>query len=172
MKKIFIYISMSIAALLLATSCEKDEIGEANTAAMAGEWIVTYAGLNATGDTIYYSDPRDYGEFHFDTYNVAANTSTEMWVNDNQNSWHFKNKVDVDLSTLTFSCDSTVEDYWGATVVITNGKILLDAATTPSGAVADSIVFDIWFSDEAYMGVYYDRARVSGYRYTGLTSDY
>lgn len=65
---------------------------------------------------------------------------------------------------------------------ITDGKILNDAATTPSGMPADSIVFYVEFDDDytevdedvfEYTPAVYGFAkyRISGYRYTGFALD-
>ncbi|MBR6250609.1 MAG: hypothetical protein IKR17_05370 [Bacteroidales bacterium] len=37
--------------------------------------------------------------------------------------------------------------------------------------LADSICFYVVFSDDKYVGKYWDKIRVSGYRYTGLAAD-
>lgn len=170
MKKIKLYIVIAAALTLLFTSCEKDEIGGTATESMSGEWVVTLAGIDSVGNVVY-DDPRNYGSFHFDTYSTSANISTEMWIDDNENSWEFKNRITTDLSTLTFYADSAVDEVWGDIVHLTDGKIMLNAATTPSGATADSIVCEIWFAGDSYLGNYYDRYRLSGFRYTGLTTD-
>ena len=79
----------------------------------------------------------------------------------------------LDLNALTFSGDKVTNvAIAGETFTLTNGKILKGAATTPSGMPADSIVFEVKFSDDKYPATYgYDRYRVSGYRYTGLVND-
>lgn len=59
------------------------------------------------------------------------------------------------------------ESYEGCDVTIDGGKILLEAATTPHGTPADSIVYYVSFSDDE-PGMRY---KVSGYRYTGLAVD-
>jgi hypothetical protein len=57
-------------------------------------------------------------------------------------------------------------------VTISGGKILPKAATNPHGTAADSIVFYVSFSDDEYPDLYgYAKYKISGYRYTGLTSD-
>lgn len=170
MKKIFLYITMSVVALLFATSCEKKEIGGTATEAMSGEWIVHYYGIDSVGNNVY-DDPFGYGHYHLDTYNTSENGTKQMWIDDHDNSYGFKNLIDIDLNQMTFSADSVTELYYGDTVTITNGKILYGVATTPSGAVADSIVFDVLFNGDQYVGVFWERIRISGYRYTGLAND-
>lgn len=170
MKKIILYITTSIAALLLATSCEKKEIGGTATEAMAGEWIVSYYGIDSAGNNVY-DDPFGWGHYHLDTYNTSKNGTSQMWIDDHDNSYGFKNLIDINLKEMTFSADEVIELYYGDTLDITNGKIIYGAATTPSGTAADSIVFDVLFKGDQYAGVFWERIRISGYRYTGLTSD-
>jgi hypothetical protein len=167
MKKIILY---TIAlGLLLATSCKKDEIGGTATESMAGEWYVT---INVIIDEEVYIDPYNYGNIHLDTYNTAANSATEMWIDDNGNFWQFKVKAAVDLATKTFQATDARESYYYEApdecfVTISGGKILPGAATTPGKSPADSIVFNATFSDDPDGYIY----QFTGYRYTGLKSD-
>ena len=68
---------------------------------MAGEWYVTAAAVDASGNVV---DPDFFGlgHFHLDTYNTSSNSKTEMWIDDNGNFWEFKNKINVDLKAMTF----------------------------------------------------------------------
>jgi hypothetical protein len=177
MKKIFLYAIALAAGLFSATSCEKEEIGGAATEAMAGEWYVTAAAVDDNGEVVYEdADLFGIGNFHLDTYNAASNSATEMWIDDNMNFWEFKARITVDLSAKTFSAtDAQNERYDNpeeCLVTISNGKILPGAATTPSKMPADSIVFNVSFSDDSYPASYgYAQYRVSGYRYTGFKDD-
>jgi hypothetical protein len=95
-----------------------------------------------------------------------------MWINDNANFWDFKNKINVDLKNLTFSVSNAQNEAYDSKVTIEDGKILLGAATTPSGMPADSIVFIVTFDDDDYPEAFgYYGYRVSGYRYTGFAAD-
>ncbi|WP_372773229.1 lipid-binding protein [Mangrovibacterium sp.] len=171
MKKIFLYTAVLFSGLFFITSCEKDEIGGAATEAMAGEWYVTADAIDADGN-IVYEDFFGIGHFHLDTYNTSANSTTEMWINDNGNFWEFKNKIDIDLSSMTFEAVDVQNEAYDSQLTILDGKILTGAATTPSGSVADSIVFTVLFNDDTYPTSYgFDRYRVAGFRYTGLTAD-
>lgn len=171
MKKTFLYMAILVSSILFFTSCQKDEIGGTATQDMAGEWYVTAAAVDASGNVV---DPDFFGlgHFHLDTYNTSSNSKTEMWIDDNGNFWEFKNKINVDLKAMTFQAIDAQNVSYDSKVTITNGKILLGAATTPSGMPADSIVFNVTFNDDTYPADYnFDSYRVAGFRYTGFTKD-
>ncbi len=166
---------MMCAGLLFA-ACEKEEVGATATVAAAGDWYVTYDGVDDAGNVLY-DDVYGMGYTHLYTYNTAANIPTQMYVDDQYYFWPFKIKVNLDIDNLTFSSAGTLvneyPDYYGDyyDVTIEDGKILPGAATNPHGTAADSIVFYVKFSDDYYLGYYYDKLKASGYRYTGLASD-
>ena len=138
--------------VFVLAGCEKDEIGNTATEALAGEWKVTVDAVDEGGNVIA-EDFNGIGHILMNTYNTAANTPTEMYVDDIGHFWEYKVRVKSDVNALTFASDG--------------GKILLGAATTPHGTPADSIVYYISFSDDE-PGMRY---KVSGYRYTGLAVD-
>ena len=172
MKKL-IYFAYMLVGLWMMTSCEKDEIGATATESMAGEWYVTAEAVDESGNLVF-EDVFGLGHFLLNTYNTAANVPTEMWVNDNGNFWEFSLKVNVDINAMTFQSSGAVpnQSYEDCDVTLEGGKILPGAATTPHGTPADSIVFYVSFSDDSFPADYgYAKYKVSGYRYTGLTSD-
>jgi hypothetical protein len=122
-----------------------------------------------------YSDDDLFGMGHFmlNTYNTAANVANQLYVDDRGNFWEFKVRVQSDADALTFQSNGPVaNESYDCDVTIEDGKILPGAATNPHGTAADSIVFYVSFSDDAYPAAYgYAKYRISGYRYTGLTSD-
>lgn len=89
------------------------------------------------------------------------------------NFWEFKVKASADVDNYTFSTpDSVANAYYDCKVLIEGGKILPEAATTPHGTAADSIVFYVSFNDDTYPEEFgFAKYRISGYRYTGLASD-
>jgi hypothetical protein len=173
MKKIFLYTALLLSSLFFVTSCEKDEIGGTVTQKMAGDWYVRLDCIDADGNVVYTGeDFFGLGRFHLDTYNTATNISTLMWINDNDNFWSFKAKMNIDLKAMTFQVTDAQNEAYDSKLTITDGKILNGAATTPSGMPADSIVFKISFNDDPYPAQYgYKEYRVGGYRYTGFTKD-
>lgn len=180
MKKIFFAIC-ALATLTFA-SCEKEPVGGTATEKMAGQWYVQVDGYDTKGDSVVIEDFND-GRFILLTYNTAANEPNKIVVNDQAGFWDFIVRVNCDLNTLTFGSPDTLQnESYDCKVTLTNGKIVLGGATTPSGQKADYIQFDINFDDDdlsAYgmpgvsYGDYYgfDVYRVSGWRYTGLAND-
>ena len=258
--------------VLLFASCEKDEIGGTATESLAGQWYVHVDAVDENGDVVFSDDDLfGIGNFLLLTYNTSDNNQDVMFVDDLENFWTFKSKVDCNTSSLSFSIsdekkyvyataydnsgevgtynnyyykannfdaemwawykegkkqyeagaiekdslDAMLEMYFkiaadtvsagyfikyagndfevgqavvdydeedneifdddvenACNITISDGKILKDAATTPSGMPADSIVFYVEFDDDPYPGLYgYKNYRVSGYRYTGLAND-
>lgn len=169
MKKILFIASFLLCAAF--TSCEKDEIGGTATEALAGQWYVVYDGVSASGE-VTMEDPFGVGRSLLLTYNTSANDGKEIFVDDLSNFWDFKVKTPCNVGALSFGSATAAEDLKnGIDVELTDGKILKGAAATPSGAAADSICFYVVFSDDKYVGKYWDKIRVSGYRYTGLAAD-
>ncbi len=164
-----IYLLMMCAGLLFA-ACDKEDVGETATVAAAGDWYVTYDGADSAGNVVA-EDIFGMGYTHLLTYNLASNVSNQMYVDDQGYFWEYKVKVNLDLDNLTFSATDAANEYYDCNVTIEGGKILPGAATNPHGTAADSIVFYVTYSDDPYIGYYYDKLKVSGYRYTGLASD-
>lgn len=170
MKKL-VYLVLAFAGFVFI-SCDKDEVGGTATESLAGEWVVT-ADQMVNDTTILFEDGFGVGKFKLYTYNTSNNTSTQMWIDDMKNFWDFKVKVGCDAQGLTFSSDTAVANVsYDCKVVVTGGKILPGAATTPSGTKADSIVFFVSFDDDGNAAKYgYATHKIAGYRYTGLTVD-
>lgn len=170
MKKIVLLFSL---AMFVFQSCKKDEIGGTATEKVAGEWSVTADALKADGSLVE-KDVYGLGHFLIGTYNTVENSGNLMWIDDYTNFWKFKGQVNVDLNSSTFSganiqnASTSGDDI---KFTITNGKILKGAAKTPSGMPADSIVFEVKFSDDDPVANGFDRYRITGYRYTGLVND-
>lgn len=165
-----IYLLIMCAGVLL-TSCEKDEISNTATKALAGEWYITVDGVDANG-TVLYEDVFGLGHILLNTYNTAANTPTEMYVNDLGNTWDFIVRVKSDINALTFSTEgAATNESYDCDVTIEGGKVLPGAATSPHNTPVDSIVFYATFSDDTNIPAAYSKLKFAGYRYTGLASD-
>ncbi len=183
MKKI-VYMAATLLLCMLTFSCSKEDIGGTATQSMAGEWYVTVDAVDEAGNLVY-SDNQLYGigRFHILTYNTAANTPTEMIVDDLGNFWEFKVKIACDPQTLTFSAKTTennnlVAGYEDINVPIMDGKILPKAGRQNNGSPADSIVFYVNFSDDLQedgtptpQAAGFAKYRVSGVRYSGLVEN-
>lgn len=169
MRKILIS-SMLFAGVLFLGSCEKEEVGGTATQSMAGQWYVTAdACFNDISETV--EDIYGAGRFMLFTYNDASNSKDVLFIDDQENFWEFKGKASCNLSDLTFSGEDIENEYYDMNFTVKNGKILKGAATTPSGAKADSICFDLYLGDDDNIGEYYDFLRITGFRYTGLAAD-
>lgn len=105
------------------------------------------------------------------TFNKADNSTTQMWIDDQETYWNFRFLVNIDNNAMTFSCDSTDYDAAGSgKALVKNGKILLGAAKNLHGMPTDSIVFEIGFNDDSYPAKYgFDHYRVEGIKYGGFT---
>lgn len=164
------YISLAFMAIALSfgfVSCSvetNEEPGGTNVEKMAGRWEVTVDAVDESGNVLY-EDPYNLGVFEIRTYNTADNSIDKMWLDDLKTFWSFKMKVDVNYIARTFSCSERDYDAAGSgTAVVTDGKVLENAAKNLHGMPNDSIVFNIKFSDDDNGLIY----RVSGQRYTGF----
>jgi hypothetical protein len=168
MKRI-IYL-LAFAGVLL-TACEKDQPGGTATQALAGEWVVRVDGVDASGNVVV-KDPNAVNRMMFYTYNTAANVSTEMFVDDRGGfiDMNFKARVKSDVDALTFSTSGAVtnEAAKSGNVTISDGRVILNGATTAHGTRVDSIVF--FLNIDGDTGAY-AKLRVAGSRYTGLAED-
>ncbi|NLZ19661.1 MAG: hypothetical protein GXY24_05280 [Bacteroidales bacterium] len=173
MKKILMI--LGIAASVLMISCQKDPVENTATMATAGQWYVQIDGVDASGNLPdeSYADIYGLGNVMFLTFNTAANKADEMMVSDLGDFWDFQIVVKCDQNALTFGNTAEVENLsYDCNVLLTNGKITLNGAQTPSGKPADAIEFDITFDDDDAPAMYgFDHYKVHGYRYTGLAND-
>lgn len=184
MKNYFILLFVSLAVSLC--SCQ-DEVEPGGTAVenMAGDWWVTYQSSVAEYDYLIDSIGAMPSESTIEswkwdyilsdalptrltTYNTASNATDSMFINDGGNYWDYKVKVGVDYANKTFKCDSVGNLSYDSGVKVIGGKILKDAATSPSGMPVDSIVFYIRFYDDENGFTY---TKVSGFRRTGFGKD-
>ena len=187
MKKSLYSIFALMAMLVAFTSCEKDEIENTATMEAAGEWHVTFAALDENGE-VYDNDWFGDGVYNIATSNTAANVPNKMYIVDNVNSFvPYQVEVDLDLNNLTFKTTDAENLYgpgnyeaifeedtpFGDKITITDGKIIKNGTTTPSGMPADYIEFYISFSDDIVPGMMgiNSKYKVSGFRYTGFADD-
>jgi len=168
MKKYLIFAMTALALGFGFTACDvetDEEAGGTNVQNLAGHWEVT-ADLYDTAGNLLAADIMG-GTFDLFTYNTSANDADSIWITDAHNFWQFEMKIPCNVNTLTFSCPEKDYDAAGTgKAIITNGKVLLGAATNLHGMPNDSITFDITFNDDdpAYGYIY----RLSGQKYTGF----
>lgn len=170
MKKI-IYSIFSISLLLfLFTACDEElEIWESSTGELDGNWYVSY------DHSQYGVDPFGVGLTLVHTYNTAADNGQEIWLTDEDHFWSYKVRIPANPEELTFGSSETVTNTvagYDIGVRVTNGKVIKDAVTLPSGVTSDSIYFEIWFEDLVdATGIENDTLYVSGFRQTGFQED-
>ena len=187
MKKSLYSIFALMAMLVAFTSCEKEEIENTATMEAAGEWHVTFAALDENGD-VYDPDWFGDGVYNIATCNTAANVPNKMYIIDNVNYFvPYQVEVDLDLNNLTFKTTDAENLYgpgnyeelleedtpFGDRITITDGKIVKNGTTSPSGMPVDYIEFYISFSNDilAPMMEISNKYKVSGFRYTGFAAD-
>lgn len=169
MKKYIQYI-LPLVAVVMMTSCAKEEIGNTATVDLSGEWMVTVDAVDDNGEVVL-EDPFGLGYVQMITYNTAANTPTEMWLSDLGNFWDFTVKVKCDNSAQTFGNSAPVANtaYEDCDVTVTGGKVVYGGTKSPSGNVVDSFQCYVSFSDDDYPEAYgYTKYLIKGYRRTGL----
>lgn len=156
-KNILFFLLLTLGGVI--ASCQKEEeIGGTATQDASGDWFVRYS--DDGGKTFH----ADY--FHFATYNTAANTSNELWLDDLKTFWEMKGRVTLDLNNFTFKGTKVKEVYNDITFDV-DGKILKGVAKGPgSKTPTDSIYMKVEFSDDA--GTEYI---LSGYKRTGFLED-
>ena len=135
---------------------------------------------DSTGTTIATYNNYYYEANNFDAENWAKYKADSISLDaykaiakDTISAGYFAKYGSNDFAVGAVISDTTiVADVKNAfNIWVTDGKILKGATLTPSGAAADSICFYVVFSDDKYVGKYWDKIRVSGYRYTGLAAD-
>ncbi len=155
------YLFLSFAFISSLISCEQVESEPDDSdiiiSEVTGKWVV---------DIIHNGELTDSNTIS--TYNTGANDSDMMWVDDLQHGFWLKAKVSLSLGDLTFGGSDLDELYDpGVTVTITEGKIVKDGATTPSGDIVDSIYFKAVFSNDDPNSVW----EYSGYKSTAKIND-
>ena len=196
MKKYISFALMTIALSFGFASCDvetNEEPGGTNVQNMSGRWVVSVSQVDENGNVKY--QPEDlFGIMDVDllTFNTAANSSTEMWIDDDGNFWAFKFKMLVDYVAGTFSVtnvpydaanqeiadaiaagqtpkDKDGNDLVAETATISDGKIMYGAGHNIHGMPTDSIAFYITFTDDTYAAKYgYVKHLVTGTRYSGF----
>jgi len=169
-----------ILLIFLAVSCKKEgyKPSVSNTVDMSGRWWVQFFqdtdkdGKITSADNLYISY-EDYTMYALITSNTSGNTNDTVLITENPNLkstlrllFKFKSPVKIADLTFTASPNSPNLSIPGQSVSMISGKILKKAATTLSGAKADSIFVEMEFSDDP--GTWYI---YSGHRDTGQPED-
>jgi len=179
MKKIFLY-TMLILPFLVSSCYDKNEVEYTAAKDLCGQWVVS--------DSIHGT------EFTLTTSNTSSNSPDILYITDKYSGaagfWDFQVKVKANVSSMSFSQDSTInmvlmdeviakKDYNGdglknaivpydIKVNVKYGKIEKNAVTMPSGVKADKITLVLQFEDDDPAFTSYP---IHGYRKTGFHED-
>lgn len=145
MKKIFLI--MGVALVLGLASCENEvDPGQNAVKQMSNEWWGQIYVPDGSGGL------EDIGEGyqHLLTSSTASGTADSIFIDDFDGLLQLKAKVACSVSDLTFTTNgaAVTERYTDGTVVIGNGKIIIDGGRSTSGVVVDSIYFEAEFDWE------------------------
>ncbi|HEY5689527.1 MAG TPA: lipid-binding protein [Yeosuana sp.] len=151
-------ILLSFTLMTSFVSCEDDDVSPEPSGILVddarGTWVVDM-----------YWDGDFYDKNTISIYNTGDNDD-KIWIDDLGHGWGLFTKANFDTNTLTISATDADELYYGVTVTI-DGKITKGGATTPSGETADSIYFEVEFSDiPGEIWIY------EGYKSTAKIEDY
>jgi hypothetical protein len=154
---------LSVFALTFMSSCDEGgdpDPGGTATQRFAGDWHII--GYETDGVTPAFGG----GYVLFSTYNAASNDQN-FWIDDHDEFFEIKTKVQANNSSLTFAGEpNSAELYTDGTVTVTNGKILRGEGRTFGGHEVDSIYFEAEFDWDP--GVVY---KFGGHKRTGFLED-
>lgn len=165
------YISVLFLLLLGFASCETYgdyEIEYSSIYPLSGKYALTITDeANKVVNSYVYCE----------VSNTIDESTTQCWLRigsystSGANAYSINGKINCELNGLTFS-GSNIENLAGNVVTSTNtftlteGKVVLNGATAPSGTVCDAISFT--FTNSRFPGKTY---KAVGYRYTGWDED-
>ncbi|AYD49185.1 lipid-binding protein [Arachidicoccus soli] len=133
-----------IGGFIFLSSCQKSVApGDTSAVKVANDWWCRL--LDNNGNELAPYAP-------FETYNTSANKDS-IWVDDEGNLYNFKAKAKFSTDGTFETAGSSDAYYHGtssapATVIITNGKVMVNAAKSKTGITVDSIYMKVIFSDD------------------------
>lgn len=160
MKKLINYILVVCLAVMTFSSCEtyKDNYKQEFSPIypLCGEWTVNITD-QATNAVVSHT--------YIYTYDTADKTSTDMWLWINKSGYGTKCKLTCDPKAGTFSGSNAANTLLSGTNTVTDGKVVVNGADTPSGGKSDSIsmIYTSSLSGKTY--------KISGYRRTFFDED-
>lgn len=163
MKKYIIYITFLALAFPSCDLKEDFDVEKSKVVEAAGQWWVNY--VDSAG--------AESGYILLNTFNASADDGTELWITDDGGFWDYKVKVPINIDQLTFSGTGLPNAAYESNVDILNGQVFLKGGKSTSGAVVDSIAFDIIFSDGGPPPDFNipELYKVYGHRRTGFLED-
>lgn len=148
--KTFKIIFFALVSLVAVSACENysdTPVEYSPIYPLSGEWRIKITDLST--NTLVTQTMYTFG-----TYNTSDNTNNEMWIRTTSSMagglGTLRGKISCDVPGLTFGATNAADiSATGATFSITEGKIILDAVTMPSGVKADKISFNLTTSKVA-----------------------
>jgi hypothetical protein len=159
MKSVKKILSVAVITVLVAACSKKPDIENTSTVKMAGEWFVQT-----------YEDGDLWQDFaKVITYNTSDPNSNQLWLDDLENIWAFKSKVDIDYPNLAFKPTPAASNLYisGETVNVLEGKIIAGGGHSKTGVAVDSIYLKLKFSDDPDGHTY----ELKGHGRTGFFED-
>jgi hypothetical protein len=135
----------SFFSLGFLVSCDQDdeiEVEYMATYPVSGDWTVNYYVENADGELEEIASG-----LQILAYNTAANSPTEIWIDDHGTFWDYKVKTPLNIADLSFSGSELQNVSYASKVTITEGKVFRNG-TRVNGLQADSIAFKVSFDDD------------------------
>ena len=160
-----IYTLAAAITLLVIASCDNDvDPGRNAVVTMSNEWwgqIYIPDGSGGLTDL-------GLGYQHLLTSSTASGTADSLFIDDFDGLLELKAKVACNVGDLTFTTngEAVLERYTDGTVIIGNGRILLNGGRSTSGVTVDSIYFEAefdWDPGQIYV--------VAGHGRTGFLED-
>ncbi|MDR1980423.1 MAG: hypothetical protein LBQ39_02225 [Tannerellaceae bacterium] len=146
-----------------------------------GDYEIEYSSIHPMGGMYRITVTDESGNMVYRNFchlfNTSDESTTQCWIRtgaynlSGANAYAINGKISCDLKTLTFA-GNNVENLAGNVVTstttfsVTDGQVVLQGVTTPSGTQADAISFT--FTNSRFPGKTYT---VVGYRYTGWSED-
>ena len=161
------YIKIIILSLtLVVASCSPNEgfedytVEKSSLSEVASDWWVI--ALEPDGVTPAFGG--DYVKVT--TSNTSADDGSTMLIDDHQNWFEFRTKINMNLSDLTFTGTDNVELYYNGEILLANGSITKGSYVTESGTIVDEIYFEAefdWFAGTTFI--------FKGHQRTGFLED-
>lgn len=157
---------LCLSLLLIIAACSPNEgyedytVEKSSVSEMASDWWVI--ALEPDGVTPAYG-----GNYVIvTTSNTADDNGSTMLIDDHQNWFEFRTKINANVSDLTFTSSDNIELYYDGEIQITNGSITRGSYTTPTGRTVDEIYFEVevdWDPGTVYI--------FKGFKRTGFLED-
>jgi hypothetical protein len=163
MKKILILIGVGVVFFL--SSCENEITpGQNAVVKLSNEWWGQIYVPDGSGGL----EDIGLGYQHLLTSSTSSGTADSIFVDDFDGLLELKAKVSCNVNDLTFTTNgvAVTERYTGGTVVIGNGRVIIDGGRSTSGVKVDSIYFEAefdWDPGQIYV--------VAGHGRTGFLED-